>query len=392
MRQITRLITALGFLCAAWFATAQEQPTPAPAPTPAPTAPVNPAPTPSPRTPTAPAEVRDIEIIEVRDTQDAPAPANAPTERRREVRIVDGDKTIWVDEGGEVHALGDVMDRALEFNPEIRAIRAEIQALMARLEQLEMKTAADVVRKRAEIQHLQSRRAADQKLVEKEFKTPQELAELDAEIAALELEMKYLTGAAPAVAPRGDRTRVIRFSNDASPPAAAPFVVGLGQPRPEISAIANEKLKAALSQPVSLVFEKTSLQKIVTFIDGIYEMNFNVDVSVREMPIDIDLSDVSIRDALTALTDANPDLAFIVRDYGVFATTRDRAISIPGPSIPEGVPYSPRASAMPKPAPTPVSGGWRGEPVFKDGEHVFERRKPSGDAPKPEAPPAPRER
>lgn len=395
MRQLTQWILTLGLVGAAWLASAQERPTPAPAPRPADPAPAADAPAVEPVPATPSAEVHELQIIEVPSTQDAPAPPNAVDAPgpRREVRIVDGDTTIWVDEGGEVHALGDAMGLALEFNPEIRAIRAEIQALMARLEQLEMKTATDVVRKKGELKLLMDKQT---KLKSQFVPSSPEVRMLDADIAAKKVELDYILGQPGHT--RGDRpfesrARVIRGD--------IPLLetIGMRTSRPELASIENTQIKEMFDRPLLLEYEKTPLHEVVGIISEVYEVNVNLDVSVRDMPIDVNLKNVTVRQALAALADANPDLVFIIREYGIFVTTRGRAITIPGPSIPEGVPYSPHAAAIP--ALAPADFGFAVERVFKDG--VVELRKvdkqqsdkaldyvEGSDTPKPKPAPTPK--
>jgi hypothetical protein len=367
MRQTTRWIAALGLVATAWLASAQETPAPAPAPRPANPA-ADPAPTPTPVAP--PAEIRELQIIEVpevRSTQDAPAPPDAPV-GRREIRIVDGDSAIWMDEEGNVMELGEVMGRALEFNPELRAIRAEIHALMARLEQLEMKTATDVVRKKEEPKVLIDKQ---KDLKAKHVDTP-DLRQIEAELAAREMELDYIIGV------RGDRPfgGQVRVLGDI--PVLAHMGMRMGGSRPGMED-APESIRQALNrEKINVDFQDMELENVVSLMGKKYNLNVVLDTAVRGVKVTLNIQDVTYGQMLLALAEAN-GLAFIVRDYGIFVTTRDRAISIHGPSIPEGVPYSPHAAAAPTPKPAPAAFGMRQERVFKDGEHVFEPRKRDQD-------------
>lgn len=398
MRSTMWIVAIVAAMSAPWLATAQERPTPTPE---APRA-AEPAPTARPAAPSDPSEIGEIEIIEapeVRSTQDGPAPPDAvePPVGRREVRIVDGDMTIWVDEEGHMMELGDVMGQALEYNPELRAIRAEIQALMARLEQLEMKTATDVARKKVELKGLVDKQG---KLKQMKVDSPEVLA-LDADIAAKKIELDYIVGVR-GDRPLGDRMRVIRMSDDALP-AIAPLAPRLGGGRPGLETV-PENIRTSLDQRVSLEFHDKQLSEVMEFITEMYALNISIEITIRSMPTTVMLKDVTLRDALTAIADANA-LAFIVRDYGLFVTYSPGAIMVPGASIPEGVPYSPHVGGTPRPA--PVASVRRGERVFKEGEHVFEgahveRRRQDGEqsdkvldynegknAPAPTAKPAP---
>jgi len=360
-------------MAVSFMAAAQDQPAPAPAPdTATPTA------APEAVAPAdAPKEVREIEIVE---------PAG-PNERRR-IRVVGQDGGFWADNGEEFHELSVIMDKSLEFNPEIQAIRAEISALMARLRQLEMKTATDVARKGVEIKRLKDKREKDKKLVEEKLLAPEELAELDAEIAARDVEFKYLLGQnSLRTIDMDDRTRTLTVRRGDAP--FAPVALAGGEARPDLADTKDKRLLEVLESPVRIGFEDAPLEDVIDFIVEIYEMNFNIDVPARAIPITINLKNVPLRSALAAVTDANPDLVFVFRDYGVFATTRDRAVSIAGPTIPENVPY--------------YEGGFffrrKGGPESEQAEKILDyvEVKPSakapkgdkglkGDAPAPEAP------
>lgn len=343
------------------FAAAQE-PTP-----PAPRA-AEPAPVTRPAAPESASEIQEIEIIEapeVRSTQDAPAPPDAvePPVGRRQMRIVDGNTTIYVDEEGHMMELGDVMSQALEFNPELRAIRAEIQALVARLEQLEMKTATDVARRKVELKSLVEKHG---ELKSKYSDSSPELRKLDADIAAKKVELDYIVGVR-GDRPMPDRARIVRIESDRGD---APFAIGLGGGRPGLDTV-PDNIRAALDQKVSLEFREKPLSEVMEFITQTTGLNVSVDIQARMIPVTVILKDVTLRDALTAMADANW-MAFIVRDYGIFATIQPNAGVVPGPSIPEGLPYSRHGGT-----PAPIAD-LRGERAFREGAHV-ERRKPDGE-------------
>ncbi len=311
---LTGSISALG----------QTTPTPAAQPTPAPTQD-------APAPPEAASDVSEIEIVE---------PATAPDERRT-IRVVGKDGAYFVDDSGETQELSIVMDRSLEFNPEIRAIRAEIEALVARLKQLEMKTATDVARKGVEIRRLKEKREKDRELVEKKLKRPEELMELDAEIAARDIEFKYLVGSnSPKTTLRvtQDRPRGMEFLDGSDIVALAPAFPGSTEPRPGLETAPADIREALNGEKFDLDFKEMALEDVVRLLGEKYGLNAVLDPVVRSMGITANLKKVTLAQALSAMADAQ-GLAFIVRDYGVFVTTQDRALNVAGPSIPEGLPY-----------------------------------------------------
>lgn len=111
------------------------------------------------------------------------------------------------------------------------------------------------------------------------------------------------------------------------------------QPRPAYEEGTPENLRGPLASPVSFTFPDTSLIDILEFITQQYEINITVDLIFTPPMIQINLRNVPLRDALLALTDQVGDACFVIRDYGVFLTTRERAQTLAGVTIPEDVPY-----------------------------------------------------
>lgn len=112
--------------------------------------------------------------------------------------------------------------------------------------------------------------------------------------------------------------------------------------RPKLEDLRDTKIGQALQHRVGLTFEDIQLREITEFITGTYEINIVVDAGQGTIHVPyVNLMDISLLDALHALADQN-GICFIIRDYGIFATTPARAASIPGPSIPEGIPYYPQ--------------------------------------------------
>lgn len=342
-------------------------------------------------------------------TQDAPQPAPEPKTR---IEVLPGDPRpeIRIEPIGEPLTSEEVHDQyrrlsdtagsvyqGLDSNPEILAARAELEAALARVKQLEMKTATDIVRKQQEIDELKKRIEAQRRLVDNDFATANELIPLEAELSAKSAELVYMLGQPVAI---GKGEKLKRLESLQYVPALAGDVRllhlgGESEPRPSIEEGAPELLREILASPITIVFEGSPLPEVMEFLTGQYELNVNLDVVVRTIPIDTNLKNVTVAQAFSALSDAY-DLAFVVRDYGVFVTNRVNAESVPGPSIPEGVPYRKIARQRPiafTPAPPkpmePFKYDGAGVPlerveVIREEDRIVP---PSGDMPPPvEAP------
>ena len=92
--------------------------------------------------------------------------------------------------------------------------------------------------------------------------------------------------------------------------------------------------------------------EIFDFMSNTYEINITVDLAFTPPTIrQINLRNVPLRSVFLALADKMGDACFVIRDYGLFLTTRERAQTLAGPTIPEDVPYF---------APMPMQGGFGG--------------------------------
>lgn len=112
------------------------------------------------------------------------------------------------------------------------------------------------------------------------------------------------------------------------------------QPRPAYEEGTPEDLRGSLASPVSFVFNDISVMDIFDFFFEQYELSITVDLVFPPPQIrHVELRNVPMRSALLALTDQMGDACFVIRDYGLFLTTRERAQTLAGPTIPEDVPY-----------------------------------------------------
>lgn len=296
----------------------------------------------------------------------------------------DSDATTWSfyqtveTEENEARAdytnMAEMVELSFANNPELQAVRAELAAAQARVKQMELRTASELMRRQNELKDLEKRRKAVEERVNIGTETSETLIDIDARIQENKAQLRYLLGDTLTFVPANPR-------NAGRLNSSAPIGTGGGgtfsrsgglwidpqggfgggggtsvkpsepinwsismppsavTPRPSMDDLTNSRVRDLLNNPVSLTFDETPVADICDFISDTYEINFSIDVVARNTPITVNLNDVTIHDALLAIAEAN-QLVFIIRDYGIFVTTQDRAHSIPGPSIPEGLPYA----------------------------------------------------
>ena len=239
--------------------------------------------------------------------------------------------------------LGELMALAMEQNPAIRRARAAVDMAQADLDKTlveltpklrsmlerweEVKRAID---ERARI-YESTKRAADDEMLLEYSSFLKEVMEF------LTREREEFT---PPVGSERGRSRHRAAVSGTVGGFAAFAQMRMPQPRPEYAEGTPENLREILEAPIGITFEDVSLMDILDFISGTYDINITVDLAFTPPIIGhIDLKNVLMRSALLALTDKMGDACFVIRDYGLFLTTRERAQTLAGVTIPEDVPY-----------------------------------------------------
>lgn len=109
-------------------------------------------------------------------------------------------------------------------------------------------------------------------------------------------------------------------------------------PRPQYPDGVDAKLHNILERPTSIVFEEIEIRELLDYASDAYEINFNVDAALSANPITINVKTHNLRAALLAVTENVGNLCFVFRDYGLFATTPERAATMNAPTIPANIP------------------------------------------------------
>ena len=230
--------------------------------------------------------------------------------------------------------LGAMIEVALRSNPDLARLEAELHAARMKVTQeiTEVHNALKKLRAQAARarDQLKSALAAAEKGVVparvSRANAEQALVLAESELGELMARARYLVGAGMP----GSMSAMEPFP---SPPPGVPT------PRPTHE---DDKrpIQQILDTSVSIDFEDEQLVDILDFLADFVGVNISPDAAAGHIIVyDITTRNVPVRDALLALTDLCEPLCFVVRDYGILATTRARAQTIPGPSIPEDIPF-----------------------------------------------------
>lgn len=228
-----------------------------------------------------------------------------------------------------------VPESSPEVDPEVAIAEAQVREAEARLRQAriaaaqreiemeQVKRIVELARKNAEEQ---------QNRAQMGIGTQQEYMEAQERLARAEAEAAKLDAASQVMGSRGGSAHSAFFGGFEQPRFPAP--------RPEMSPDDTSDVAIALQSPVAIEFKDATLREIAEKIGEYVGVNIVLDVGLHaaDEAVTIKLTDVPLKDGLLALADAYGDLCFVVRDYGVFATTMERAVTISAPTIPANVP------------------------------------------------------
>jgi hypothetical protein len=110
--------------------------------------------------------------------------------------------------------------------------------------------------------------------------------------------------------------------------------------RPPLESIRNEEILKALGAPATIQFDDAKFAGVGDYIEEYFSINMAIDKAIieRNDTVNVRIEDAPLSAALLAISDACTDTCFLIRNYGIFATTRDKAQRINAPCIPEDVP------------------------------------------------------
>lgn len=223
-----------------------------------------------------------------------------------------------------------------ETSPEVAIAEAQLREAEARLQQAKIEAAQRAIENTQlqRIVELARKNAQEQESrAQLGIGTQKDYMEAQEQLAQAEAELAKLTAASAIMESKSGRTN------------AAPELSLLSQPqipvpRPVLAKDDSSAVMVALDAPINIEFESETLRNIFGFISEYVEMNIVIDVGLpaADEPVSLKLDNVPLKDALMALADAYGDVCFVIRDYGIFATTAERAMTINAPTIPANIP------------------------------------------------------
>ncbi|MCL4691381.1 MAG: hypothetical protein KJ060_02590 [Candidatus Hydrogenedentes bacterium] len=237
-----------------------------------------------------------------------------------------------------VHSSLQVPEPGQEIDPEVAIAEAQVREAEARLRQARIAAAQREIEKEQlkRIVELARKNAKEeQRRAEMGIGTQQGLMEAQERLARAEADMAKLDAASQIMDGRGGKADSPLFQGRLFEQPRFPA------PRPTLGDDDSAtEVEARLRAPVSIEFDQETLRNIAGFIGEYSEVNIVLDVAINaaDEKVSIKLSNVPLADCLMALSDAYGDLCFVIRDYGVFATTTERAMTINAPTIPANVP------------------------------------------------------
>ncbi|HPC17498.1 MAG TPA: hypothetical protein P5318_14970 [Candidatus Hydrogenedentes bacterium] len=143
--------------------------------------------------------------------------------------------------------------------------------------------------------------------------------------ASAEARLRYLLGLTLPGEPRGPRPGL--------------FLGGMEQGDRPARPPLPDPLRDRLNKPVSFDGE-APLSEIIQLFSKESGLDFFTNLSDAQRPVKFTIKEAPIREAMMALVEqAGGGFCFVARDYGVLAVPVERAQTMPGPVIPEYVPY-----------------------------------------------------
>lgn len=235
-------------------------------------------------------------------------------------------------------ALDEMLAVALKSNPDILLADAKVREAQAALNAARLKVTQDVVKAfhdrsrfenaivgvRGTFERMQKLVQTGQAPTDELEKAKTKVVDAEIDLRQWEAQVRYLLGlggSMPGAAP--------------APSPAALEVSVVSARRPEMS----EKMKEALKAPFTFALEGPQpLEDVLKSLVQISGLNIIKDKNLEEeYPIQFSLKDATLEGGFTAIADMTRDLCFVVRDYGLMITTRDRARGIYAPTIPPDV-------------------------------------------------------
>jgi hypothetical protein len=226
-------------------------------------------------------------------------------------------------------SLDQMLSAAMENHPDIVAARARVALAEAELNATRLQVARQIIALwgernaqritmdsiRKELTEIQNQPPERRNMLNKNMQ------DAAARLEQIEAEMKFLTAKAAPVAPQGGEVGLF----GRLPPQ-------LAQPKPLQIPSGPIVEKFTPSAPIEIDFVDTPLEKLIAYMRDY--LNFPIFLDNRPLndmgispdtPITLTIHKTPLAAAIQAIQDQNPELEFVIRDYGILITTKDQA-------------------------------------------------------------------
>jgi hypothetical protein len=253
--------------------------------------------------------------------------------------------------------LGELLDKALKDNPDVRVAEAKVREAEAELNRARLlvaqkvmtfSAALDAARKAAEeaearMKRINQLRTTNLASAEEAKEAETVLARAKAALAKVEAEMPYLIGkqSAATYGAEVDYFRALQLqgfgearTHADEEVSAALALRWLAQHQAAGSVLSGpvpEKIRKALDKPISVDFKSVPFVDVLQNLQDLTGINIRNQISDRykdgNPPITLKLQELPLRAVLQALQDEYPEgalnmggLRFVVREYGILVT------------------------------------------------------------------------
>jgi hypothetical protein len=211
--------------------------------------------------------------------------------------------------------LDEALAKALDNHPDIVAAKAKLTLAEAELNRTRMEVARKIIGLWSVLQAQKEKAERNRALQANNSISMEEVIAARASLAQSETELRYLIG---QIVPPGVRTHG--------------FAIAGGSPRAPRGPI-PEKVREALIAPTQIDFIDEKLSNVLDYLMDLHHIDFQLDAkafegkgfAVDKEKIGLSIKGVPLAAGLQALEDKHPPLRFVVRDYGILATTSSRA-------------------------------------------------------------------
>jgi len=211
--------------------------------------------------------------------------------------------------------LDQALAKALDNHPDILAAKAKLTLAEAELNRTRMDVARKIIGLWNERQTQKEKAQRNSLLQASNSIGMDEVIATRVSLAQSETELRYLIG---QIVPPGVRMPAFKTSGRSLRAPRGPIV---------------DKVREALIAPTQIEFTEEMLRNVLDYLKDLHRIDFQLDskafdgkgFAIDKETITLTIKGVPLAAGLQVLEDQHPPLRFVIRDYGILATTSSRA-------------------------------------------------------------------